>query len=333
MEVEQEEVNSNSAENSTGNGGEERQISTVDVGGPSSHVDDGPSCAADRPAHLPAEPSHLPAEPSHLVDSSFQTDGNTDQEQKDTSKQPETSTVEESSVAEVATNPKPTDIPETLNEPVPSLEIVKPPSLETIPARSCISLKEPIEEAFSEELPNDIFDNSSESESVVSGPPQISLVEEKPETPPVPNPVPAPTLPIPHEEQRAPPTTTPTTHVEQQTSPIPTSHVEQRISPAPTQPVEHKPPLTSTSHGEHRLLSSISENKYIKANKDIEGVDKRLAEVSDCPNLSLVDKVVITDVTTAKGTVTVKECTTDEGFFANNVSPGESQTANGTSFT
>ena len=41
-----------------------------------------------------------------------------------------------------------------------------------------------------------------------------------------------------------------------------------------------------------------------------------LAEVSDCPNLGLVDKVLITDVTTEKGTVTVKECTTDEGFFA-----------------
>ena len=332
MEVEQEEVNSNSAENSTGNVGEERQISIVDVGGPSSHVDDGPSCAADGPAHVLLEPSHLPAEPSHLVDSSFQTDGNTDQEQKDTRKQPETSTVGEPSVAEVATNPKPTEITETLSEPVPSLEIVKPPSLETIPARSCISLKEPIEEAFSEELPNEIFDNSSENESVVSGPPQVSLVEEKPETPPA-NPVPAPTPPVPHEEQRALSTTTPTTHVEEQPSPLPTSHVEQSISQPPTQPVEHKSPMTSNSHGEHRLTSSTSENKYIKANKDVEGVDKRLAEVSDCPNLSLVDKVVITDVTTAKGTITVKECTTDEGFFANNVSPGESQTANGTSFT
>jgi hypothetical protein len=70
-----------------------------------------------------------------------------------------------------------------------------------------------------------------------------------------------------------------------------------------------------------------------RVSKDGDSVDKRLAEVSDCPNLSLVDKVVITDVTTAKGTVTVKECTTDEGFFSNNVSPEETQTANGSSLT
>ena len=330
MEVEQEEGNSNSAENSTGNGGEERQITAVDAGGSSSHMEDGAACAAERP--VPVEPCNLAVKPTHLVDRSFQTGGSPGQEQKDTVSQPETSTVDKLSVAEVATNPKPADIPLTLSEPVLSLEIVKPPSLDTIPVRSCISLKAPIEEAFSEELPNEIFDNSSENESVVSGPPQILQVEEKPETPPS-NPIPVPTSnvnPMSNEEQRPNPTTSPTTHVEQQPSPIPTANIEQRI---PTQPVEHKPPLATTSHGEHRLPSSMSENKYIKTNKDVEGVDKRLAEVSDCPDLSLVDKVVITDVTTAKGTITVKECTTDEGFFANNVSPEEMQTTNGTSFT
>ena len=334
MEVEQEEGNSNSAENSTGNGGEERQTTAVDAGGSSSHVDDGVACAAERPA--PTEPCHLAVKPTHLVDRSFQTGGNPGQEQKDTVSQPETSTVDKLSVAEVATIPKPTDIPLTLSDPVLSLEIVKPPSLDTIPVRSCISLKAPIEEAFSEELPNEIFDNSSENESVVSGPPQILQVEEKPETPPA-NPIPASTsisIPAPtsisNEEQRPNPATTPTTLVEQQPSPIATANIEQRI---PAQPVEHKPPLATTSYGEHRLPSSMSENKYIKTNKDVEGVDKRLAEVSDCPDLSLVDKVVITDVTTAKGTITVKECTTDEGFFANNVLPEEMQTTNGTSFT
>ena len=64
------------------------------------------------------------------------------------------------------------------------------------------------------------------------------------------------------------------------------------------------------------VLNVFNENKYLKSNKEVEGLDKKLAEVSDCPNLGLVDKVLITDVTTEKGTITVKECTTDEGFFA-----------------
>ena len=72
------------------------------------------------------------------------------------------------------------------------------------------------------------------------------------------------------------------------------------------------------------VTNMVTENKFPKPIKEVEGIDKRLAEVSDCPNLSLVDKVLITDVTTEKGTITVKECTTDEGFFAINVPPGES---------
>lgn len=79
----------------------------------------------------------------------------------------------------------------------------------------------------------------------------------------------------------------------------------------------------------------IIENKFPKAVKEVDGIDKKLTEVSDCPSLNLVDKVLITDVTTDKGTITVKECTTDEGFFATNALPGESQppTNNDTSLT
>lgn len=64
------------------------------------------------------------------------------------------------------------------------------------------------------------------------------------------------------------------------------------------------------------IPNTIAENRFPKTAKEVQGIDKMLAEVSDCPNLGLVDKVLITDVTTEKGTVTVKECTTDEGFFA-----------------
>ena len=331
MEVEHEEVNSLTG-GETDNGGEESQILPADIA--------GPSRISAAPSRVAAGPSHVSAGPSHA----FETAVNTEQQRQDTGKQQETNTVNASNVAEVPTIPETTDIIETASEPVLSLETVKVTSLETIPERSCISLKEPIEEAVSEELPKDIFDNSSENESVVSGPPQTSHIEEKPEATPA-NPIPSPDptsdptpLPVPHVEQRAPPVIKPTTlstpHVEQQPVPVPMLDV-QHTTPPPPQNVEHKSLPTPTPHVEHKPppLSSISENKYMRIAKDVEGVDKRLAEVSDCPNLSLVDKVVITDVTTAKGTITVKECTTDEGFFANNVSPEEAQTANGSSLT
>lgn len=226
-------------------------------------------------------------------------------------------------------HPPATDHTNMLSGPVP-FETITPPILETLPQRSCISLKETIEEAVSEELPKDIFDTSSENECPIVASTQTSHVVEKCEETPTVNPVPVPIL---NAEQIAVTVTAtpslPTSHVEFQ--PVSSADVLHITTPAPNDHVEQKPPLTHFARVDSRPVhaSSILENKYMRAVKDSEGVDKRLAEVSNCPNLSLVDKVVITDVTTAKGTITVKECTTDEGFFSNNVSPGETQIANG----
>ena len=346
MEVEQEEANSLTG-GETDNGGEESQNTHADLPG-TSHIA-GPSCIVAGPSYISGSshtvgPGHadVVAGSSYAIqepNNAFETSESTDQQQHNSSKPQETDTVNSSNMPKIPSVPETADVVNTPSESALDLEVS---SLGTIPERSCISLKEPIEEAVSEELPKDIFDNSSENESVMSGPSQPSLIEEKSEIVQA-NPIPLPTPDLipdptsaPQVEQEAPPVIAPTTqstsHVDHQPTPTldtkppePSSnqHVEHKPLPAPIPRTEHRPPP----------LPSISDNKYARITKDVEGVDKRLAEVSDCPNLSLVDKVVITDVTTAKGTITVKECTTDEGFFANNVAPEESQTANGLSLT
>ena len=318
METEQEDVNSLTS-GDIDNGVEENQSSTADVAGPSTV----------------ASTSNL-AGPSDMAGPSHESSEKIDQNPQETDKQQHADTVD---AAEVTSNPVTTDIGKTPSDFVPSLDAVKSlPTMGLIPKPS-INFKDSIEDTVLEELPKNIFESSSENESVVSGPPQTSDIEEKPE---VSLPNLAPTLDpvppsLPPTEQKLPPVTPTTTlsnqDVEQRPTPLPTPVVEPKAPSVPSQSVEQKP--APTSHVEHKppSLPSVSENKYTRISKDVEGVDKRLAEVSDCPNLSLVDKVVITDVTTAKGTITVKECTTDEGFFANNIPPGESKTTNGSSLT
>ena len=120
------------------------------------------------------------------------------------------------------------------------------------------------------------------------------------------------------------PTTNPTKSIEDistvaESSDLPAS---ESITELPEEnPADTANPFTGSSFVEVpsapvTIPNIVTESRLPKLAKEIEGGDRMLAEVSDCPNLGLVDKVLITDVTTEKGTVTVKECTTDEGFFA-----------------
>ena len=390
----------------TDNGGEENQVLTSDVAGPSNltagpshatrlgHIAGPSSVVAPGPSHLAltshvtepsdvANPSRVIPEPAHAAAGAETSLIPGTSYGVDPSPMPSTSHVPEQSLVaggsscafetgeiveqkqddSTADVPEETDV-ETKHETTiaadtqsehPHLESQEIPSFETIPERNCINLNEPLE-AVPEELPTDIFDNSSENESVIVAPQIEERVEVVPSNPSL---LPtseqnsadllasAPTLPPTEHDSGGSPPDFPehVKHVpslltvpdeEHEPNPATISHIEHK-PPATISLVENKPPSVPVHHVDHKPLLapmppvesrpppiSVLENKYLRGNKDAEAVDKRLAEVSDCPNLSLVDKVVITDVTTAKGTITVKECTTDEGFFGNNVS-AESQ--------